>query len=122
MSAANCTHEVADCSPDEVIPPRWCTWEPCTITKDNRDTFDLVIHAGDEVVVCKLVPKRFVRPLAKVVQPTPRKRSYGWSPSELAHLRDAKRARVDALARGERASQPRAWIRKYLQEQGVTKR
>ena len=124
MQAADCTHEVADCSPHEVVPPSWCRWEPCTIIKNNRDTCDVRIFADDGVIVnCQLVPKRFVRPLAKPAKSTPsKKRKYGWSKNELAHLQDAKRARLDALARGERASQPRAWIRKYLANQGVEKR
>ena len=123
MKAADCTHEVADCSPDEVVIPAWCKWEPCRIIKSNRDTCDVRIFANGEIVDCQLVSIRFVRPLVKVAKPvsTPKKRKYGWTASEVVHLKNVKRARLEALARGERASQPRAWIRNYLQTHSVQK-
>ena len=65
------THEVADCSPSEVVVPRNATWEPCVVLCWHDVTCDIQIFADGEVV--HAVPNQFVRKLQK--QTNKRKRT-----------------------------------------------
>ena len=118
---------VSDCNPDEVVAPADAKWEPCLVLRTNKRSYDVQILTDNGLVEAKNVPKRFVRQLkiAKAVS-TPvqrkRKRSYGWSAREIELLEEAKSARVQALLAGAPASQPNAFIRKFLKERNVEKR
>ena len=110
------THEVADCDASEVVAPCDAKWEACVLKKTARDTYDVQIIEDGTIV--PNVPRRFVRPVTNVVTstltPKAKRKRYGWSDAELSHLSKAKRARLEALARGEPASQRNLWIQNYL--------
>lgn len=110
------THEVADCGASEVVAPCDAKWEACVIKKTKRDTYDVQIIEDGTIV--PNVPKRFVRPVTNAdtstLTPKSKRKRYGWSDAELSYLVKAKRARLEALERGEPASQRNSWIKKYL--------
>ena len=124
-SRETATHEIADCTSDEIVAPASAKWEPCVIIRQTRDVYDVKIISDG--AVCVDVPKRFVRPLratgTRQQESTPRKRvKYGWNQRECELLLSAEKARLEVLSCGGRASQRNAWIGRYLSERGVRKR
>ena len=122
------THEVADCGADHIVAPAWAKWEPCVVVQKHKESYDVRIVSDNAHVPD--VPMRFVRPIRKITvgeptsaqrTPAKRKRSYGWTESEMQKLESAKVARMEALSRGEPAKQQYEWIRKCLLNKGVSK-
>ena len=87
------THEVADCQPTEVVVPLGCTWEPCAVTRETRDTFDVRIFLDGETKDLPKrfedvqgVPKRFVRPLKESADASiPKKRKSNANCTSVSH-------------------------------------
>ena len=120
------THEVADCTSCEVFAPASAKWEACVIMRQTRDAYDVKITSDGAYF--PNIPKRFVRPIhTRQQESTPdrkrgKKTGYGWSQREAKLLLSAEKARLEALTRGECASQRNVWIRAYLAGRGVQKR